>query len=239
MHFARTILTLAVLVIAGVAHADPDPATLEQAHSHYKQGKAFLDAKVYDKAIDEFAAAYKLSPFPELVFNIAQAYRLGHQADKAIAAYQEYLNATPSGELADEARAHVVELTVQAEQERQRAAAAATATQDQDNRARQQAAYDQDRQVREAHAHNRRVGYWTLGISGVATVAGIVIFAHDPSTPSATLGVGLMIAGLIGVLVGGATVAVSSDSGTPVATPAPLKPGTAPQALALGWTWQF
>ena len=107
----RLLLVAVALAVPLTAFAEPTPQQVKQAKAHYAQGKAFLDAKLYDKAVEELEAAYKLSPLPELLFNVAQAYRLANQSAKALAAYQEFLTTTLTGELADEARVHVAELT--------------------------------------------------------------------------------------------------------------------------------
>ena len=225
--------------------ADPDPATLEQAHGHFKQGKAYLDAKVYDKAVVEFEAAYKLSPFPELVFNVAQAYRLADQPDKAIAAYQEYLASTPSGELADEARVHVAELTKVIDD--RKAAAADQARRDQDARARrddqvraeharQEAAYEGALRAHTDAGHKRRNGYITLAIGGLAVVGGIALLATSPPESSdVPIGGGLIFVGVIGGLVGGVMAAAA---GNPYVPPPPPPLG-GPGAHVIAWGVQF
>ena len=246
-----SLLVAVALVALGApvtASADPTPGAgsaappqaLVEAKAHFAQGKAFLDAKVYDKAIEEFEAAYKLSPFPELLFNVAQAYRLANQLDKALAAYQEFLRTTFTGELADEARTHVAELTKTVQD--QRAVDTTTQQQQAAEHARQQAAYDADQQRHAELAHKRHVGHVELIISGIATAAGILIFATDPSAaPSAPIGIGLTIVGLVGVIVGGVTTAQGTDLYTPVPAPAPLpaSSGGAPHAFSVGYGWRF
>jgi tetratricopeptide (TPR) repeat protein len=108
-----TRIALALAVVARVASAQPesDMPDTERAKLHYKQGKAFLDHKLYDDAIREFNAAYQIAPVPELLFNIAQADRLKGDSQKAIAMYQKYVDQAPYGPGADEARAHIAALT--------------------------------------------------------------------------------------------------------------------------------
>lgn len=241
----RGVVTAAVLAMAVAAHADPDAKTLEQAHAHYKQGKAFLDAKVYDKAIEEFEVAYKLAPFPELLFNEGQAYRLANQPDKAITAYQEFLTSSPDGQLADEARTHVAELTKVVNDRR----AAATAEQNKDaaeaarhqEEARQnavfqqqEAAYQADQSRRNRLAHARHVGTG-LAIGGAAGIlGGIGIIVADQDNGPIVVGAGVVTLGFVLGLIGVIDIAAGSDNQPPVARP--LAPSS---SKSVSWTFHF
>jgi len=55
----------------GCPDADNDADGIADAAD---QGPGFLKAKVYDKAIEEFTAAYAIAPIPVLQYNIALAY---------------------------------------------------------------------------------------------------------------------------------------------------------------------
>ena len=70
-----------------------------EAKAHYKQGKAYLDAKLYDKALAEFASAYGFAPLPELLFDEAQAYRLSGSLESALTAYKTFLRRVPMAPL--------------------------------------------------------------------------------------------------------------------------------------------
>ncbi|MBA3463961.1 MAG: hypothetical protein H0T46_28650 [Deltaproteobacteria bacterium] len=104
---------IAMLVLAALcATASAQPGDkVQSARSHFRQGKAFLEAKLYDDAIREFEASYRLVPEPELIFNIAAANRLKGNPAEALAGYQRYLAAAPKGRGADTARKYVAELT--------------------------------------------------------------------------------------------------------------------------------
>jgi tetratricopeptide (TPR) repeat protein len=80
------------------------------AKAHFQQGKAFQDARAFDRAIIEYQAAYAIAPQPELLFNIGQCYRLGGQPRSAVLYYQRYLQLVTDGGASDEARAHVAAL---------------------------------------------------------------------------------------------------------------------------------
>jgi tetratricopeptide (TPR) repeat protein len=115
------IVLVVFAMTTAFAFADPvvtpgSPEATRQAQNHYKQGKAFLDQQLYDDAIVELEKAYSLAPIPELLFNMAQAYRLKGDADKALDLYRRFVDAAPEDPLADEARTHIAYLTKAAEQ---------------------------------------------------------------------------------------------------------------------------
>lgn len=102
--FLVMIVSLAMLVTASAA---PDP----KAAAHYKQGKAFLDAKRYDQAVAEFQAAYAIDKVALHLFNIADAYDLKGDYDKAIEFFQKYVDADYKGPRVAEARTRIVTAT--------------------------------------------------------------------------------------------------------------------------------
>ena len=99
-------LALALLVVATSASASPQ----DEARSHFKQGKAYQQAGAYLRAAEEFKAAYALDPRVEMLFNIAQAFRLGGDKPHAVEYFKSYLAAQPDGKAADEARALIAQL---------------------------------------------------------------------------------------------------------------------------------
>ena len=66
------------LVVAATALAAPrdDARALREAKAHFRKGAIHYHAREYEQAIAEYQAAYQLSPLPDLLFNLAQAYRL-------------------------------------------------------------------------------------------------------------------------------------------------------------------
>jgi tetratricopeptide (TPR) repeat protein len=105
------------LLLAFAATADASPA---KAKAHFKQGRAFFDRGNYERAIDEYKQAYAIDARPELLFNIAQAYRLSKKRAEALDYFKQYLAAQPDGAGAAEARRHVETLTKQIEQDQAR-----------------------------------------------------------------------------------------------------------------------
>ncbi len=79
----------------------PDPSPREEeARRHYEEGIRHYRLAEYAASIAAFRAAYRLTEAPELLYNIAQAYRLegpGHCA-RAERFYSNYLLSEPGSE---------------------------------------------------------------------------------------------------------------------------------------------
>ncbi len=75
-----------VFVIA-CAHADPQ-ALYQRGRADYQRGR-------YQRAIDAFAEAYRATGEPELLYDMAQAFRRDHALDKALPLYRAYLQKAP------------------------------------------------------------------------------------------------------------------------------------------------
>ena len=106
---------IAIALVLATTPARAEPSTKAQAKQHFKQGKALQDAGKYDDAATEYRAAYDLDRRPEMLFNIAQVYRLGNRKQPAIDYYQQYLAEQGDGPGAREARQWIAELTRQLE----------------------------------------------------------------------------------------------------------------------------
>ena len=141
--------------------ADTDPKAVE-ARRHFKQGREFLDANAYPEAIAEFEAAFSLVPLPELLFDIAQAYRLKGDAKQALQMYTRFIEVIPDGPIADEARAHIAVLTKELSDAKQEADAVEVARR-------------QHNTERRELAHQRRTGEIVLGVGGALAVTGVVV----------------------------------------------------------------
>jgi tetratricopeptide (TPR) repeat protein len=116
-----------VCVLAATAHAEPR----EDAKAHFKQGKAYQEAGAFLRAADEFKAAYALDPRAEMLFDAAQAYRLGGDKPHAIEFFKGYLAAQPEGKAAEEARLLVAELQHQVDEDEAKAKEKAKANEQQ------------------------------------------------------------------------------------------------------------
>jgi tetratricopeptide (TPR) repeat protein len=112
----RNLVIAGFLCTSAVAFADNavDEAR-QKARAHFRAGTAFYEVGGYDRAIVEYEEAYRLLPLPELLFNLGQAARLKGDVKLAAAYYRRFLEAKPTGELTDEARARLRELSVETE----------------------------------------------------------------------------------------------------------------------------
>ncbi|MDQ3336357.1 MAG: hypothetical protein M4D80_14405 [Myxococcota bacterium] len=99
------------IVIALTASAAADNNNVDKGRGHFKQGKEFQNSGAFERAAEEYKLAYAADPRPEMLFNIAQAYRLAKLKEQALDYFKQYLDKQPNGAGADEARKHVVTLT--------------------------------------------------------------------------------------------------------------------------------
>lgn len=136
-----------------------------EAAAHYRQGKAFADAKQYDQAIAEYRKAYALDGVTSHLFNIARMLHDKGDFAAAIDHYQQYLAAEPGTPRAREVRAFIAEAT------RQQAAAEAKRRAD-DEAARiaaEQQRVEQQRRALAAQAHRKQAeAYAQAGAWGKA-----------------------------------------------------------------------
>jgi tetratricopeptide (TPR) repeat protein len=82
------------LLVHGAAKAAP-PAAESEARAHYRTGMTKYELGEFEAAIAEFKKAYEITNAPPLLFNIAQAHRLAHDADHALYFYRMYLRLLP------------------------------------------------------------------------------------------------------------------------------------------------
>jgi hypothetical protein len=90
----RRVLLLAALLISVRAQAQTPrrtPATDAEAQAHYQRALSYYNLREYSIAVLEFKEAYALSNEPQLLFNIAQAYRLDKQYEEALHYYGTFL----------------------------------------------------------------------------------------------------------------------------------------------------
>lgn len=102
----RLLPVLAVVtLLAGTARAEPT------AEEHFQQGEMYMQAGVYDKAVQEYEASYKLAPTAHLlVFNVGLAYDKWGKRKPALEQLKSYLEKDPQGAKAAEAKARITRL---------------------------------------------------------------------------------------------------------------------------------
>ncbi len=108
------LCALVAFVCMGILLAAPRVARADErtaAREHFQKGIAYQQQAAYAQAIEEYEAAYALAPLAELLFDIAQCYRLQGNAGKAIEYYRRYVAADANGRGVNEARRHIAELT--------------------------------------------------------------------------------------------------------------------------------
>jgi hypothetical protein len=94
-------LMLAIAVgTVGPRSARADDA--QQARDLFTQGNTFYDLGQFDRAIDAWQKGYQLKNDPGFLYNIAQAYRVMEDAQKAIFFYKRYLSNAPKAHNRDE-----------------------------------------------------------------------------------------------------------------------------------------
>jgi tetratricopeptide (TPR) repeat protein len=103
-----TLFAGLALCAAGPARGEEPPVPPE-AVAHYRRAEALFAARDYLAAAREFERAHELKPDPVLLFNAAQAYRLGSACDKAAALYRRYLETRPDAPNRGEAEASIEE----------------------------------------------------------------------------------------------------------------------------------
>ncbi|MCX5743525.1 MAG: hypothetical protein NT062_13615 [Proteobacteria bacterium] len=104
MSTTRFILPLVALVAATTAAAEPVPAKARTLAAEGLQAHAAGD---YRRAIDAFERAYVLAPSGNLIFNLAQAYRLAGDCENALIMYRRFLLSGPTVEAANLAGVHL------------------------------------------------------------------------------------------------------------------------------------
>ena len=101
------MIVLALLTCAATAHASSDE---DAARVHYERGQAKYNIADFDAAIDEFKQSYELSKAPRLLFNIAQAYRLKKDWERALYFYNTYLRNDPKAPNREDVEARIDEM---------------------------------------------------------------------------------------------------------------------------------
>jgi tetratricopeptide (TPR) repeat protein len=101
----------AMVVVLLTAHRaegqPPDPGTHQS--EHYLRGEALYRAGEYVAAAASFEEAFARDPDPAILFNIAQAYRLGKRCAKSAESYRKFLAAVGDIPNMDAVRKHIVE----------------------------------------------------------------------------------------------------------------------------------
>jgi tetratricopeptide (TPR) repeat protein len=110
----RLPATVALLLsLVAIARAETPPPTAEAraiAREHYDKAVSHFNANEYGPAAEEFLAVYKAVPQPALLYNAAQAYRLGGDGPKAVESYRAFLKASPEAKQKADVERRIKEL---------------------------------------------------------------------------------------------------------------------------------
>lgn len=87
-----------------------DAPDIGRARLLQKQGVSAYQAGRYDFAVRKLSAALDENPTPELVYHVAQAYRLKGDRARALEHYERYLEVAPDGAAANACRAQIEKL---------------------------------------------------------------------------------------------------------------------------------
>jgi hypothetical protein len=114
----RVALLLGLVVNVALAHADNN-TDIEIARAHFATGLSYYDSERYAPAVKEFLDAYRLSPRPALLYNIARSYEHLGDAGRAAKYYRSYIAAVPKAperaeveQAIQRAQSHIGKLTV-------------------------------------------------------------------------------------------------------------------------------
>ena len=106
---AVIVTTFALVTIASAA----DPPTAEAraaARQHYEKAVNHFNAGEYVAAGEEFLAVHNAVPQPALLYNAAQAFRLGGDGPKALENYRTFLKQAPDAKQRPDVERRIKEL---------------------------------------------------------------------------------------------------------------------------------
>jgi tetratricopeptide (TPR) repeat protein len=110
---------LAQTAASDAAPAAASPAAAPRTPKEYiSRATQYFGAGEYDKAIDDYRAAYQLKQLPTLLFNIAQAQRKAGRYAEALATYERFLKDDPKSSLVPEAEAQATAMRARIEAEK-------------------------------------------------------------------------------------------------------------------------
>lgn len=92
MHSVGRLTFLSLLAVYGSAEAVEDRAA---ARAHYSDGMKYYNLGRYDKAREEFRAAYFAFPDPVFLFDIGQSSRMLSDTEEMIRSYRAFLRERP------------------------------------------------------------------------------------------------------------------------------------------------
>jgi tetratricopeptide (TPR) repeat protein len=103
---------VSIMVVAAVptVHADEVADQKAAAREKLKAGRTNFDLGKFDEAIVLFEESYKAYPYPETLYNLAQAWRQKGDLKRAVFHYKAYLRYKPEAENRAEVETRIVEM---------------------------------------------------------------------------------------------------------------------------------
>lgn len=128
--FLTWILGAMVVFWSGRAAAlEMTPAQRQEMMEHYERATRAYDVQKYQEAVAEYQKAYEIGGDPAMLYNVAQAYRLGDQLTEALHTYRRYLQRSPTARNREDVERKIADLEQAIEARRKAAEAAAQARQ--------------------------------------------------------------------------------------------------------------
>lgn len=112
------VVSVLSLVCANASADSSDDKARASAREHYAKGTSYFDLGRYDDAITEYSLAYEAKNEPTLLYNIAQAHRLGNHPAQALRFYKMYLTRLPDAGNRAEVEAKIATLEHVIEQQK-------------------------------------------------------------------------------------------------------------------------
>jgi tetratricopeptide (TPR) repeat protein len=120
---------VAFVVAQQAAGAQMTPAQRQEMMEHYERATRAYDVQKYQEAVAEYQKAYEIGGDPAMLYNVAQAYRLGDQLTEALHTYRRYLQRSPTARNREDVERKIADLEQTIEARRKAAEAAAQAKQ--------------------------------------------------------------------------------------------------------------
>src|SRR4029077_11792612 len=110
------VLAVAVVLLVALPTA---PARADEASVYQQKATAAFALGEYKEAAEDFERAFKLHPDPALLYNAAQAHRLGGNKERALTLYENYLRVYgKKNGRAEEVQKHVDDLKLAIEHDK-------------------------------------------------------------------------------------------------------------------------
>jgi tetratricopeptide (TPR) repeat protein len=99
---------IGIVLLPSLTAAQPaDSPDAGEGASSLDRGLRYYDTQQYEEAAEAFRQAYMADPKPEILYALAQAYRMSGKCERAREAYQSFLRTNPDARKAEAARVNM------------------------------------------------------------------------------------------------------------------------------------